>query len=48
MENVPVRLVVIRGPNQGHEYILTDEETFGRSANNSIVLPLPEISRRHA
>jgi pSer/pThr/pTyr-binding forkhead associated (FHA) protein len=44
-----MRLTVIHGPNQGSEYILQDQETtIGRSANNNIVLPSPEISRRHA
>jgi predicted component of type VI protein secretion system len=44
-----MRLIVTQGPNPGYEYILQEEETtIGRSANNSIVLPSPEISRRHA
>ncbi len=49
MENVPVRLIVANGPNLGRTYDLTgDETTIGRSTRNAIVLPLPEISRRHA
>ncbi|MFL7837602.1 MAG: FHA domain-containing protein [Candidatus Promineifilaceae bacterium] len=49
MEHAGLRLIVIHGPNLGSEYILQeDETTIGRSANNSIVLPSPEISRRHA
>jgi pSer/pThr/pTyr-binding forkhead associated (FHA) protein len=44
-----LRLIVTQGPNSGSEYVLEDDETtIGRSANNSIVLPSPEISRRHA
>jgi pSer/pThr/pTyr-binding forkhead associated (FHA) protein len=49
VDSTDMRLTVIHGPNQGSEYILQDQETtIGRSANNSIVLPSPEISRRHA
>lgn len=49
MEDVPERLIVIYGPNSGTEYLLVGDEYYvGRSANNAIVLPLPEISRRHA
>lgn len=49
MESAPVRLIVTHGPNLGHEYILRgDEASIGRSDSNSIVLPSPEISRRHA
>lgn len=49
MESAAVRLIVTHGPNLGHEYIIQgDEATIGRSASNSVVLPAPEISRRHA
>lgn len=49
MESAAVRLIVTHGPNLGHEYLLReDEATIGRSASNSIVLPFPEISRKHA
>jgi pSer/pThr/pTyr-binding forkhead associated (FHA) protein len=44
-----VRLIVMQGPNVGHEYLLPgDESTIGRSTSNSIVLPFAEISRKHA
>ncbi len=44
-----MRLIVMQGPNIGHEYLLPgDESTIGRSASNSIVLPFAEISRKHA
>ncbi|MFN2134388.1 MAG: FHA domain-containing protein [Candidatus Promineifilaceae bacterium] len=49
MAETPERLIVASGPNQGQEYELgAGEFTIGRSTNNQIVLPLPEISRRHA
>lgn len=49
MDSAELRLIVTHGPNLGHEYLLEgDEVTIGRSANNNIVLPSPEISRRHA
>jgi predicted component of type VI protein secretion system len=49
VEDLPVSLTVVNGPNPGQEYELeSDEITIGRSGNNVIVLPLPEISRRHA
>lgn len=49
MENDASRLIVTHGPNLGHEYFLQgNEATIGRSTVNSIVLPSPEISRRHA
>lgn len=49
MESAELRLIVTHGPNLGHEYLLEGEDiTIGRSTNNSIVLPSPEISRRHA
>jgi pSer/pThr/pTyr-binding forkhead associated (FHA) protein len=49
VESVELRLIVTHGPNLGHEYLLEGEDiTIGRSTNNSIVLPSPEISRRHA
>lgn len=49
MESASLRLIVTHGPNIGHEYILQEAETtIGRSTNNGIVLPSPEISRRHA
>jgi pSer/pThr/pTyr-binding forkhead associated (FHA) protein len=48
-EDAHVRLIVLRGPNKGHEYLLPgDESTIGRSTSNSIVLPFAEISRKHA
>ncbi len=44
-----LRLIVLLGPNAGHEYLLPgDESTIGRSTSNSIVLPFAEISRKHA
>lgn len=48
MDNAP-HLIVIRGPNLGHKYSLQGSEaSIGRSTSNSVVLPFPEISRRHA
>ena len=49
MAEAPERLIVALGPNRGVEYELgAGEFTIGRSTNNDIVLPLPEVSRRHA
>lgn len=43
------RLIVTNGPNLGQIYLLVDDsQTIGRSTSNSIVLPSPEISRKHA
>lgn len=43
------RLIVKLGPNPEKEYILSQPEiTIGRSPGNSIVVPNPEVSRRHA
>ncbi len=48
MDDAP-HLIVIRGPNLGHHYSLQGSEaTIGRSTSNSVILPYPEISRRHA
>ncbi|MDX1414374.1 MAG: FHA domain-containing protein [Candidatus Promineifilaceae bacterium] len=49
MNEVPARLVVKLGPNPDKEYTLTQPEiTIGRSSGNTIVIPNPEVSRRHA
>ena len=45
----PPQLVVRRGPNPDHVYFLSEETSIaGREPINDVVLPDPEVSRRHA
>lgn len=49
MNDVSARLVIKRGPNPELSHTLTRGETsIGRSSTNSIPIPDPEVSRRHA
>jgi pSer/pThr/pTyr-binding forkhead associated (FHA) protein len=49
MNEMPARLIVKLGPNPKKEYTLSQPEiTIGRSPGNAIVVPNPEVSRRHA
>jgi pSer/pThr/pTyr-binding forkhead associated (FHA) protein len=42
------RLVLTDGPNAGKAYPLEESLTIGRGADNDVVLPASEVSRRHA
>jgi hypothetical protein len=45
----PDRLVVLRGPGQGHVVALTGAQfTIGRSTSNMLRLSAPDVSRQHA
>ncbi|MEM7801714.1 MAG: FHA domain-containing protein [Chloroflexota bacterium] len=49
MSNLTPRLVVRRGPNPDHVYMLSNETTIvGREPINDAMFPDPEVSRRHA
>lgn len=49
MGNAVAHLIIGRGPNPNQEYTLTQAQTtIGRGATNDLVLPDPEVSRRHA
>lgn len=43
-----VKLVVVSGPNRGATYFLDEgESTFGRAAENQVVLASTQVSKRH-
>lgn len=49
MSNQKPRLVVRRGPNPDHVYLLNNDTTIvGREPINDAMFPDPEVSRRHA
>lgn len=49
MADLPARLLVQRGLQGDHEFELTHvQSTIGRSTDNDIPIPDPEVSRRHA
>ena len=49
MGDAVAHLIIGRGPNPNQEYTLTQAQTtIGRGATNDLVLPDPEVSRRHA
>lgn len=46
---LPARIVVQRGVQGKHEFELTNvQSTIGRSPDNDVPIPDPEVSRRHA
>lgn len=49
MADQTYKLTILAGPEQGSEFVIEKDEIFiGREVSNDLLIPDPEVSRRHA